>query len=92
MKITLKDPELDLEVNKVDTPTGAGWCVIMPDERKILVKLQHGRWETNDLVCDPFVQAIGDEINRFLATDHPHKLRNSHEILNTMPKGVRILK
>lgn len=92
MRITLKEPELDLEVNKVDTPTGTGWCVIMPDERKILVKHRHGKWEADDLICDQFVQAVGDEIDRFLESVQPHKLSNGPTELNTRPKRARILK
>ena len=92
MKITLKEPDLALEVYKVDTPTGTGWCVIMPDNRKILVKLNHGQWTTDDVICDQFVQAIGEEINRYMDANQPHKLCNGPAILTTRPKRARILK
>ena len=71
MRITLNEPELELEVNRVDTPTGTGWCVIMPDDRKILVKLRYGKWETEDMISEQFVQDVGSEISRFLEEDQP---------------------
>jgi len=92
MRITLKEPDLDLEVNKVDTPTGTGWCVIMPDDRKILVKVQHGRWETNDCISDQFVQDVGNEISLSLRADQPEKLSTNYHALNPRPKRARILK
>ena len=92
MKITLKDPELELEVIKVDTPTGVGWCVLLPGERKILIKFNHGKWETDDNVSDQFVQAIGDEINQFLESDQPGKNCYSYSSLNQQPKRERMVK
>ena len=52
MRITLKEPELELEVFKVDTPTGVGWCVILPDERKVLLKFHQGKWQTADNISN----------------------------------------
>jgi len=76
MRITLNEPELELEVNRVDTPTGTGWCVIMPDDRKILVKLRYGKWETEDMISEQFVQDVGSEISRFLEEDQPGRVND----------------
>jgi hypothetical protein len=92
MRITLKGPELQLEVNKVDTPTGAGWCVIMPDERKILIKRHQGKWGTADNVNNQFVQAVGDEISNSILANQPKNDNNSHTVLSLKPKRARILK
>jgi hypothetical protein len=92
MRITLKEPELEPEVNKVDILTGAGWRVIMPDDRKILIKLNQGKWDTADNVSDQFVQAIGDEINQFLQAEQPKNDKDSFIALNLKPKRARILK
>lgn len=92
MKITLKEPELELEVIKVDTPTGVGWCVLLPEERKILIKFNHDKWETGDDVSDEFVKAIGDEINKFLESDRPGKNWNSDTSLNQQHQRVRLMK
>ena len=64
----------------------------MPDERKILVKVQHGRWGTNDVISDQFVQAVGNEISRVLEADQSEKLSTNKSILNARPKRARILK
>jgi hypothetical protein len=92
MRITLKDPELELDVYKVDTPTGTGWSIIMPDDRKILAKYHNGKWEANDVISEQFVQEIGYEINRILEADQRAKLSKNHSILNRRPKRARILK
>lgn len=92
MKITLEDPELELEVNKVDTPTGIAWCVIMPNERKIIIKDHQGQWKTNEVLSDQFVQLIGDEINRVLEAKQPENLVSSYSLANPRPKRTRILK
>jgi hypothetical protein len=92
MRITLNEPELELEVNRVDTPTGTGWCVIMPDDRKILVKLRYGKWETEDMISEQFVQDVGSEISRFLEEDQPGRVNDSYSALNTRAKRARIPK
>jgi len=92
MRITLNEPELELEVNRVDTPTGTGWCVIMPDDRKILVKLRYGKWETEDMISEQFVQDVGSEISRFLEEDQPGRVNDSNSALNTRAKRARIPK
>jgi hypothetical protein len=92
MKITLQEPELELIVNKVDTPTGTGWCVIMPDERKIVIKDHNGQWETNEVLNDQFVQVIGNEINRVLEAKQPENVINTYSLANPRPKRTRILK
>jgi hypothetical protein len=92
MRITLKEPDLELEVYKVDTPTGAGWCVIMPDDRKILIKCHQGKWDTADIVSNQFVQAVGDEIIQFLQAERPKNNKNSDTDLDLKPKRARIHK
>jgi translation initiation factor IF-3 len=92
MRITLKEPELELEVNKVDTPTGAGWCVILTEDRKILIKFHHGKWETTDNISNEFLQEIGYEINQLLKADQKEKFSKSSTELNIRPKRARILK
>ena len=89
MRITLEEPELELVVNKVDTPTGTGWCVIMPDDRKILIKFMHGKWQTTDAISNHFVQSVGNEISRVLETD---KLSDHYLVSTPRPKRTRILK
>jgi len=91
MRITIKEPELALEVNKVDTPTGAGWCVIMPDDKKVLVKFHHDKCETTDLISEQLLQAIGNEISLFLEADQPEKLSNNYSVSNRQPKGCGLL-
>jgi hypothetical protein len=76
MNITLKEQELELEVNKVDTPAGAAWSVKMPDKRKVLIKFHDGKWGTTDPVGNWFVQEIGNAINRLREADQPEKLYN----------------
>jgi hypothetical protein len=92
MRITLKEPELELEVHKVDTPTGVGWCVILPEERKMLIKFHNGKWETMDNASDQFVQAIGYEINQFLESDQSGRNYINYSSLNQRPKRVRMVK
>jgi hypothetical protein len=92
MRITIKEPELELEVNKVDTPTGAGWCVIMPGDRKILIKRHQGKWDTADNVSNQLVQAVGGEILQYLQAGQPKNDSNGHTELNLKPKRPRILK
>ena len=92
MRIILKEPELDLEVNKVDTPTGAAWCVKMPDERKVLITFHHGKWDTAGDFSNQLVQAIGNQINQFFEADKPEKLKIGISGLNQRPKRERIPK
>jgi hypothetical protein len=92
MRITLKEPDLELEVYKVDTPTGAGWCVIMPDDRKILIKRQQDKWDTADNISNQFVQAVGAEIILYLKSDQPKNDTNNLAKLNIKPKRARLLK
>jgi hypothetical protein len=92
MRITLKEPGLTLEVNKVDTPTGTGWCIIMPNDRKVLVKFYQGKWETAEHISMQFLQSIGNEINRLLEADQPEKPSISYPGSNHRPKRARILK
>jgi len=92
MKITLKGHGLVLEANKVDTPTGAGWSIIIPDGRKVLIKFHHGKWETAEDVSNGFVQATGNEISRLLAAGQPEKSGNGNPGLNPRPKRARIIK
>lgn len=92
MRITLKVPELELEANKVDTPTGAAWSVKMPGERKVLINFFHGKWDTTDDISDPLVQAIGNKINQFLEADLPEIPNDRNPLHNPRPKRARIPK
>jgi hypothetical protein len=64
----------------------------MPDDRKILVKLWHGKWETEDMISEQFVQDVGSEISRFLEEDQPARVYESYLALKTRPKRARIPK
>jgi len=92
MRITLKEPELELEVFKVDTPTGVGWCVILPDERKVLLKFHQGKWQTADNISNQFLQAIGYEIDRSIEDDQPENFRNGTDRRYQTHKRAHILK
>jgi hypothetical protein len=63
MIIILKEPELPLEVNKVDIPTGQGWSVTLPEERKVLIRRYHDEWMSDDPISPDFARAIGREID-----------------------------
>jgi hypothetical protein len=91
MKITLNDQELELQVNKVDTPTGTGWSICMRDERKLVIKFRQGKWETADNVDDTFVQVIGREIDHFFNIDTSQDQGKSRQGLNPRPKRAGLL-
>jgi hypothetical protein len=92
MKITLKNPELTLEVVKVDTPTGVGWCVMLPEERKVLVKYHQGKWQTTENISEQFLQAIGAEIDCFIESNQPERFDNGNSPQKLMNKRPRLLK
>ena len=75
MKITVKEPGsgtmLTLEGYKVDTPTGPGWYITLPDERKVLIKFLNLEWGAGNNLNNEFAQAIGTEINQFLEAERP---------------------
>ncbi|EHQ30993.1 hypothetical protein BDD43_4981 [Mucilaginibacter gracilis] len=95
MKITLNETQtgtiLELEVYKVDTPTGEGWSVLTPQGRKVVIKFRDGNWHAEDdhSITQEFWQMVGEEISRtldenLLATIGPPS--------NPRPKRTRILK
>jgi len=75
MKIELNEPEsgtlLELEVNKVDIPSGTGWSVSTPKGRKVVIKLCDGEWKTDgeSNISHEFWQTIGQEITRLIRTE-----------------------
>lgn len=89
MIITLKEPELKLEINKLDMLSETGWSVVMPDKRKILIRLEQGKWHTADNVSNQFVQALGEEIGRYIQAGEP---AISNSLRKIKSKRVRILK
>jgi len=64
----------------------------MPDDREVLVKFYQGKWETADPISMQFVQAIGNEISRFLDADQLKEGGISYQGTNHRPKRARILK
>jgi hypothetical protein len=75
MKITLKEPEsgslLELEVYKMDTPTGIGWCVVLSKKKNVLIKFNNGEWKTEEEnnISHEFWQTVGNEITRLLGNE-----------------------
>lgn len=88
---TETDIELQLEVNKVDTPTGVGWSVLTSQGRTVLIKFRDGAWhaENENSISPEFWQMVGDEIEQVLGADCSAKEVSS---ANPRPKRARILK
>jgi hypothetical protein len=78
MKITLNEPGsgtlLELEVQKVDIPSGTGWYIITPKGRKVLIRSCNGEWLTDgeNNISHEFWQTIGNEINKRLETERSY--------------------
>ena len=95
-KFTVKEPEsglmLTLEMYKVDTPTGAGWHVTLPDERNLLIKFLNREWKADNEISHEFAQAIGNEINLLVEADKPgNNCGKNYAALNQRPKRAILL-
>lgn len=75
MKMTLEEPGLasflELEVFKMDIPTGVGWSVMLPKGEIVLIKFNNGEWKTDEEnnISHEFWQTVGNEITRLLADE-----------------------
>jgi hypothetical protein len=97
MKIKLNEPVsgtlLELEVVRVDLPSGTGWSVHMADGKKVVITYYKGFWKPNEIsnISQEFWQVIGDEINRLLVEEQQEKHTTiTHTMVNTKPKRPRI--
>ena len=97
MKIKLNEPVsgtlLELEVVRVDLPSGTGWSVHMADGKKVVITYYKGLWKPNEIsnISQEFWQVIGDEINHLLVEEQQEKHTTiTHTMVNTKPKRPRI--
>lgn len=95
-KFKVKEPEsgmiLTLEMYKVDTPTGAGWYVALPDRRNVLIKFLNREWTADNDISNEFAQAIGIEINKLIEADRPgNDYGKSYAALNPRSKREFLL-
>jgi len=97
MKIVVREPItgnlLALESYKVDTPTGPGWSVMMPEGPRILIKFCNGRWEINSTIDPVLAQLIGNEIMQSLEeSELDMNSGKRYAPLFVHPKRPRLLK
>ena len=91
MKIKLNEPVsgtlLELEVVRVDLPSGTGWSVHMADGKKVVITNYKGLWKTEEAgnISQEFWQVVGNEINRVLI-EEPQHTTITHTMVNTKPK------
>jgi hypothetical protein len=95
-KFTVKEPGsgllLTLEMYKVDTPTGAGWYVMLPDQKNVLIKFLNREWRADNDISNEFAQAIGNEINQLVEADRPgNNYGKGYVSLNSRPKRAFLL-
>ena len=96
MKIVLKEPGtctlLELEVSKIDTPSGPGWSVITPGGRVVVIKFREGEWKTDSEsnISYEFWQTVGNEITSLIGRERQSQNSLKTNTSEPRPKRPRI--